>query len=44
MLLPFLAIALGLILLVWSAGKFVEGSAITAGHFGMPPGSSGTVS
>ena len=37
MLLPFLAIALGLILLVWSAGKFVEGSAITAGHFGMPP-------
>jgi cation:H+ antiporter len=37
MLFPFLAIALGLILLVWSAGKFVEGSAITAGHFGMPP-------
>jgi len=37
MLLPLLAIALGLALLVWSAGKFVEGSAITAGHFGMPP-------
>jgi cation:H+ antiporter len=37
MFFPFLAIALGLILLVWSAGKFVEGSAITAGHFGMPP-------
>lgn len=37
MLLPFIAIALGLALLVWSAGKFVEGSAITAEHFGMPP-------
>jgi cation:H+ antiporter len=37
MLLPLLAIALGLALLVWSAGKFVEGAAITAGHFGMPP-------
>jgi len=37
MFLPLLAIALGLALLVWSAGKFVEGSAVTAGHFGMPP-------
>jgi cation:H+ antiporter len=37
MLLPFLAILLGLALLVWSAGKFVEGSAATAGYFGMPP-------
>jgi len=37
MLLPLGAIAIGLALLVWSAGKFVEGSAITAGHFGMPP-------
>lgn len=37
MLLSFLAIALGLALLVWSAGKFVEGSAAAAGHFGMPP-------
>lgn len=37
MLLSFLAIAVGLALLVWSAGKFVEGSAATAGHFGMPP-------
>ena len=37
MLLPIIAIALGLALLVWSAGKFVEGSAVTAGHFGMPP-------
>jgi cation:H+ antiporter len=27
----------GLILLVWSADRFVEGSAATARHFGMPP-------
>jgi cation:H+ antiporter len=33
----FLAIALGLTLLVWSADRFVEGSAATARHFGMPP-------
>ena len=37
MLLSFAAIAVGLALLVWSAGKFVEGSAATAGYFGMPP-------
>ncbi|EDM48164.1 calcium/sodium antiporter [Marinobacter algicola] len=37
MLLSFLAIAIGLSILVWSASKFVEGSAATAGHFGMPP-------
>ena len=37
MLLSFIAIAVGLTLLVWSAGKFVEGSAATAGYFGMPP-------
>ena len=37
MLLSFLAIAIGLSVLVWSAGKFVEGSAATAGYFGMPP-------
>lgn len=37
MLLPLLAILLGLALLVWSAGRFVEGSAATAEHFGMPP-------
>jgi cation:H+ antiporter len=34
---PFLAIAFGLALLVWSADRFVEGSASTARHFGMPP-------
>lgn len=27
----------GLVLLVWSADRFVEGSASTARHFGMPP-------
>jgi len=37
MLLALLAIAAGLTLLVWSADRFVEGSAITASHFGMPP-------
>jgi cation:H+ antiporter len=33
----FLAIGFGLALLVWSADRFVEGSASTARHFGMPP-------
>lgn len=33
----FLAIAVGLALLVWSADRFVEGSAVTARHFGVPP-------
>ena len=33
----FLAITFGLALLVWSADRFVEGSASTARHFGMPP-------
>lgn len=37
MTLPLLAIAFGLALLVWSANRFVEGSASTARHFGMPP-------
>lgn len=37
MLTALLAIAAGLALLVWSADRFVEGAAITAGHFGMPP-------
>lgn len=37
MLLALFAIAAGLTLLVWSADRFVEGSAITASHFGMPP-------
>jgi cation:H+ antiporter len=33
----FVAVILGLALLVWSAGRFVEGSSSTARHFGMPP-------
>lgn len=33
----FLAIIVGLGLLIWSADRFVEGSASTARHFGMPP-------
>ncbi len=37
MTLPLLAIVFGLVLLVWSADRFVEGSALTARHFGMPP-------
>lgn len=37
MTLPLLAIIFGLVLLVWSADRFVEGSALTARHFGMPP-------
>lgn len=35
--LAILALIVGLVLLVWSAGLFVEGSASTARHFGMPP-------
>ncbi|SFR59342.1 cation:H+ antiporter [Marinobacter daqiaonensis] len=37
MLLALLAIAAGLILLVWSADRFVEGAAATASHLGMSP-------
>ncbi|MDP1558242.1 MAG: calcium/sodium antiporter [Nitrosomonas sp.] len=37
MTLAFFAIAFGLILLVWSADRFVEGAASTARYFGMPP-------
>ncbi len=33
----FLAIVFGLALLAWSADRFVEGSAVTARHLGMPP-------
>jgi cation:H+ antiporter len=36
MTLAFLAIAFGLALLVWSADRFVEGSASTARHIGLP--------
>lgn len=37
MLLPLLAIVFGLLLLVWSADRFVDGASSTARHFGMPP-------
>ena len=37
MALAFIAVILGLAMLVWSADRFVEGSAATARHFGMPP-------
>lgn len=37
LLLPFFALILGLILLIWSADRFVDGAAATAKHAGMPP-------
>ncbi|MDT8421871.1 MAG: calcium/sodium antiporter [Desulfuromonadales bacterium] len=37
MLMPIAAVIFGLILLVWSADRFVEGAASVARHFGMPP-------
>lgn len=37
MILAVAALLFGLILLLWSADRFVEGSASTASHFGMPP-------
>ncbi len=37
MLIAAAAIIVGLALLVWSADRFVEGSAVAAGHFGVPP-------
>ena len=37
MTLAIFGIIVGLILLVWSADRFVEGAANAAGHFGMSP-------
>jgi len=37
MITAFLAVAGGLALLVWSAGRFVEGAACTARYFGLAP-------
>ncbi|KAF0094648.1 MAG: inner membrane protein [Puniceicoccaceae bacterium 5H] len=37
MMFALLALIAGLILLVWSADRFVEGAADTAGHLGLPP-------
>lgn len=36
MLWPILAVVVGLIVLVWSADRFVDGAAATARHLGMP--------
>lgn len=36
MLLPILAVVAGLVALVWSADRFVDGAAATAKHLGMP--------
>ncbi|NKN31941.1 calcium/sodium antiporter [Marichromatium bheemlicum] len=36
MSLAFVAVIVGLVLLVWSADRFVEGAAATAGHLGVP--------
>lgn len=37
MLISFTAVAAGLLLILWSADRFVTGSAASARHFGMPP-------
>jgi len=37
MILSFIAVICGLVLLLWSADRFIEGAAATAGYFGMPP-------
>ena len=37
MLYPMLAIVIGLVVLVWSADRFVDGAACTAKHFNIPP-------
>jgi cation:H+ antiporter len=37
MTLAYVAVVSGLVLLAWSADRFVEGSATTARHFGVPP-------
>ena len=37
MILAYLAVVVSLLILVWSADRFVEGSAAAARHFGMPP-------
>jgi cation:H+ antiporter len=37
MTLAYIAVFFSLLILVWSADRFVEGSAATARHFGMPP-------
>lgn len=37
MLLPILALIVGLVALIWSADRFIDGASGVASHFGMPP-------
>ncbi len=37
MIIPILSLVGGIVLLVWSANRFVDGAAVTARHLGMPP-------
>ena len=37
MLLPIIAIVFGLLMLVWSADRFIDGASATARHYHMPP-------
>lgn len=37
MILPIIAVVSGLVLLIWSANRFIDGAAATARHFGMAP-------
>ncbi|ADJ26886.1 Na+/Ca+ antiporter, CaCA family [Dehalogenimonas lykanthroporepellens BL-DC-9] len=37
MTLPIIAVISGLVLLIWSANRFIDGAAATARHFGMAP-------
>lgn len=37
MLLPILALIVGLVTLIWSADRFIDGASGVASHFGMPP-------
>lgn len=37
MLLPIVALIVGLGVLIWSADRFIDGASGVAGHFGMPP-------
>lgn len=37
MIIAFVAVAVSIVLLIWSANRFIEGAAATARHFGMSP-------
>ncbi|MDV2988892.1 MAG: calcium/sodium antiporter [Dehalogenimonas sp.] len=37
MIIPIIAVISGLILLIWSANRFIDGASATARHFGMAP-------